>query len=86
MKLKKILAAVSAAVVMSAGSVNNVSATYPDPNGDGMINVADSIYIQMYLLGQINPTSLTVLDFNGNGIITFADSYTVECYSAGIIS
>ena len=85
MNIKKILAAVSAVVVMSAGTVCNVSATYPDPNGDGAIDVADMRFVQFFLMGQVNPTDNTALDFNGNGIITCIDAHMIECYVAGTL-
>ena len=81
MKLKKILAAVSAVVVMSAGIAvvtSKVSATPTDPNGDNFINMYDVIYISQYLSGLVYPTDLSHLDYDGNGIISQMDVYRIS--------
>ena len=83
MKLKKILAAVSAVVVMSAGSVNNVSASAPasyDVNGDGMVDISDAVAISTALAGQWQPINLSTLDANQNGIIDDLDRMAIMSY------
>ena len=83
MNIKKFLAAVSAATVMSVGSVNNVSATAPasyDVNDDGMVNVSDAVAISTALVGQWKPTDITILDTNQNGIIDDLDRMAIMSY------
>lgn len=83
MKIKRIITSiVTSAICGIIISVPSVSAV-TDPNGDGMINVADAIEVGMYLYGDHEPTNLSVLDFDGNGIISEMDYISVQLYAAG---
>lgn len=80
MKIKKILSLVSAAVLLGVGAVAvslNVSASPTDPNGDGVIDLLDVIYIRKYLAGTICPTDISQLDYNGNGVVSEVDAYII---------
>ena len=88
MRFKKILAAVSAAVVMSAGTVCNVSASAPasyDVNYDGYVNIADAVYLYSYLRGSFYLSNYSSLDLNNNGLITNFDARLIELSIAGVI-
>lgn len=56
-----------------------------DPNGDGVINVADAVYINQYLYGYYNPTDESEVDFDESGVITPMDSLKVYAYDAGVL-
>ena len=67
----------------------NSYATYnpnKDPNGDGVINVADYVYIVQYLNGSLpditdlNPEQL---DLNDNGVVSITDAQMVLVYDSG---
>jgi hypothetical protein len=56
-----------------------------DPNGDGYVNMSDSVYILQYLAGEFEPTDLNALDFDENGIISYIDALKVQYYDAGLL-
>ena len=67
------------ALPMSASAVT-------DPNGDGIINIADSVFIQSYLNGTIGYDfdSLYLLDFNEDCIVNSIDVVGCQRYCTGM--
>ncbi len=45
-----------------------------DPNRDGVINIADSVYVRQYLLGVFDDSSPEMMDMNYSGVITLLDA------------
>jgi V8-like Glu-specific endopeptidase len=52
-----------------------------DPNGDGSIDLSDSIYISQFLSAYHLPSNLTSLDFDQSGVISPMDAYKVQLYN-----
>ena len=78
MQIKKILAVASAAMLMSIGTLCNVSAVNKDPNGDGVLNIYDAIFISKYLSGKVYPSDISQLDYSGNGVVSQLDVYMIS--------
>ena len=57
-----------------------------DPNGDGVLEIADAIYISQYLCGLFNPTDLSQLDVDDNDVVSIVDEIYVQMYEAGSIT
>lgn len=73
----------SAMLAMSGSYVSAASITdYTDPNGNGVWEVADAIYIMQYLAGAFEPTNLTQLDIDKNGVVSMMDAQSVQLYCA----
>ncbi|MGN0622262.1 MAG: hypothetical protein ACI4I9_10380 [Porcipelethomonas sp.] len=82
MKFKKILNVLCLTTTLIASS--NITAldamavtNATDPNGDGVLDVFDSVYIAQFIGGKIYPTNLSPLDYDGNGIISQMDAYKI---------
>lgn len=63
------------------------NATYPrprDPNGDGIINIADKVCILDYLKGKNFEVDKRALDFDQDGVISEMDAYKVQLYDSGL--
>lgn len=56
-----------------------------DPNGDGVLDVYDSIQIQQYLHGLIDADNLNEYDINNNGLVTLFDAWVVNAHLLGIL-
>lgn len=73
--------------VMALSSISalpmSASAT-TDPNGDGVVSIADSIYINSYLQGSYEVSDLSALDFNGDYIINLIDKVACQRYITGM--
>ena len=84
MKIKRKVAALLAGImaVVSCGPMTS-SAVNADPNGDGKLSIADTVFIQQYLLGCFEPSNLTALDVDNNGVISQMDAYQIQLYLAG---
>lgn len=87
-RLKKLIAgalaaAVSAVCMMPLAS-GAVGSGYPDPNGDGSLDLADATYIIQYLAGRFEPEDLSELDVDRNGVISQMDVYCVQLKEAGL--
>ncbi len=70
--------------VMTCGALS-ASAAVPDPNGDGVINISDAVYIMQYLKGVFEPTDLSRLDIDQNGVISRMDAYYAQLYELGTL-
>ncbi|MBE6842003.1 MAG: hypothetical protein E7510_04130 [Ruminococcus sp.] len=73
-----ILTSVCTACLLMGSSANNAMTCdgvedIPDPNGDGVVNVADLAYMMQCLNGIIAPTYLYSLDINNNNIVSQVD-------------
>lgn len=82
MKKKVISALTSLCLTLTGLSIMPAAATSMprDPNGDGIIDIADGVYISQVLKGTYIPSNLTPLDFDQNGVVTMADSEKVFLY------
>lgn len=54
-----------------------------DPNGDGVIDIADSVFITGYLRGGYSVSNIDAMDFNGDLIIDAYDAVAVQNYLSG---
>ncbi len=90
MKVKKKLTSLILAgimTVMSCGSFGTSAAVekkLPDPNGDGTLNISDSVLIMQYLCGAYAPTDIKELDVDRNGVVSYMDAKRIELYTAGL--
>lgn len=86
MKLKKKFTATVLACLTAATACVSLSANadYPDPNGDGVIDVSDTVYIQCYLSGMFDVDNLIPLDFDGNGIVSQMDARKIQLYNVNL--
>ncbi|MDE6775949.1 MAG: trypsin-like peptidase domain-containing protein [Ruminococcus sp.] len=57
-----------------------------DPNGDGVITVADATYIYQFLNGKYKVPDLTRLDVDDNAVVSAADSMYILMHDAGVLS
>lgn len=75
------LTAVTAAIT----SITSFALNYRDPNGDGIISLLDSYYINQYLYGKFEPNGYYIepLDFNENGVVSPLDAELVQVVDAG---
>lgn len=72
-------------MAMSGSYVSAASITdYTDPNGNGVWEVADAIYIMQYLAGGFEPTNLAQLDIDQNGVVSMMDAQSIQLYCAEI--
>lgn len=83
-KMRKLLAGIMTAVVAASMIATipfaSASAAGPstfdsskDPNGDGVLNIADATYILQCLLGRYHPSDYNNLDMDNNGLVTRVD-------------
>ena len=88
--MKKFIKTILTTAIMATMAVSaltlNVFATGngTDPNGDGVVNIADVVYITSYLKGQFEVTDISAMDFNGDYVVNKADSIAVQRYLAGM--
>lgn len=78
MKLKLRITSLLVACVCAVGSVASLSASAAvlrgDVNGDGKVDITDSVALNQFLAGKNTVSDLTRLDFNSNYIIDQADA------------
>lgn len=88
MKAKKIKSiAITAIMALSSLTALPMSASAAtDPNGDGIINIADSVFIQSYLNGTIGYDfdCLYLLDFNEDCVVDSKDVVGCQRYCTGM--
>ena len=86
MKARKIKSiAITAIMALSSLTALPMSASAAtDPNGDGVINIADSVYINSYLRGSYEVSDLSALDFNGDYVINLIDKVACQRYITGM--
>ncbi|MCM1529693.1 MAG: hypothetical protein NC093_06810 [Alistipes sp.] len=88
--IKKIAACSLTAVLAMAAFVpltSSASLIVPgaDPNGDGVIDIADATFIYQVLAGRYLLTNYTPLNVDGNGIVSEADAMICMFKDAGVI-
>lgn len=81
-----LLAILMSAICLSAITTPvSATTTLPDPNGDGTIDVSDSVLVALYLDGQIATSNQSEnYDINQNGIISQLDVRLILLYIAGL--
>jgi len=69
-------------MLASTFAFNSIAAngTPPDPNGDGVINSADTVFVQAYLHGNYEVSDITVLDFNEDLVVNYVDVLAIQRY------
>lgn len=87
--MKKFIASFVSVLVVSATAIATVSSgafnPNKDPNGDGILDIADATYIHQCLGGKYNPSDLTQLDMDDNGVVSAVDAMYAQMYDAGAI-
>lgn len=85
-KLISCLASLLAASATAVAMISSAAVTKPnkDPNGDGVLDIADATYIYQTLAGKYNPSDLTQLDIDDNGVVSDPDAIRVQYYDAGV--
>lgn len=92
-KIKELIVCILVAT-LTAGSMTQYmcSAAGPrtfdktkDPNGDGVITVADATYISLCLRGRYFVQRYSNLDMDNNGLVTEVDAKLILYYDAGLI-
>lgn len=68
--------------IQGGGQTLSTQANLKDPNGDGVLDLYDIIYIEKFLIGKIYPTDVTRLDYSGNGIVSKLDEVMIAKYMA----
>ncbi len=64
----------------------NISSVWDkDPNGDGVLDIYDSIHIKRYLNGLVDADNLSEYDINNNSLITAFDAWVVDAHLLGIL-
>ena len=73
--MKKLISTLSA-LIAACVAVTSLAAyaAYRDPNGDGVFNALDSLYVQQFLVGRIPTYNLNAMDVDQNGIVGKMDS------------
>ncbi|MCM1528575.1 MAG: trypsin-like peptidase domain-containing protein [Alistipes sp.] len=87
--MKKLISCLASLLTASAAAVAMISSaavTKPnkDPNGDGVLDMADATYIYQTLAGKYDPSDLTQLDIDDNGVVSDPDAIRVQYYDAGV--
>lgn len=88
--IKKIAACSLTAVLAAAAAVPFVSSASlivpgRDPNGDGVIDIADATFLYQVLHGGYEFSDYTPFDVNGNGIVSELDTMLCQLADAGVI-
>ena len=80
------LATVAVTAVSSVASAAGSFIPGKDPNGDGVLTLADSVYIRQVLGGKFNPSDLSQLDVDDNYVVSMADVVMAQRAEIGIYS
>ena len=70
-------------VTITNGVLNVVDSIPGDPNGDGIVNMKDSLILRKYLAGWEVEADEPALDVNADGIINMKDALILRKYLAG---
>ena len=84
--ITSVLSALATAVCSTAIVSNAAFNPNKDPNGDGVLGIADAVYISQYLCGLFEPTDLSQLDVDDNDIVSIVDQIYMQMYEAGSIT
>lgn len=74
--------AVLASMAVSSLVVSAANTHKTDPNGDGVIDVADLVFVSSYLVASMDVPNLSALDFNGDGFVSKIDQIAIQRYLA----
>lgn len=92
-KFKKVIAFVCSAAIaalsvlpISGLAVTPADVEAKDPNGDGVITMADVAFMYQILSGKYNPSDLTRFDIDDNGVVSDVDAIYTQMYTAGVLS
>lgn len=88
--MKKIISGlISIALVVTNVITSISSASFnpnKDPNGDGVLNLADYVYVKQCLAGKYKPSNLSALDVDDNNVVSDVDAKYIMMYDAGVVS
>ncbi|MDE7226617.1 MAG: trypsin-like peptidase domain-containing protein, partial [Ruminococcus sp.] len=89
--MKKFLTGLLASIVTLTTAVAGVTSAVgynpnKDPNGDGVITVADATCIYQCLGGKYKPLDLTQLDVDDNAVVSDVDAMYILMHDAGVLS
>ena len=90
--MKKFVSGILALAMVAATAVSSVASAAgsfipgKDPNGDGVLTLADSVYIRQVLGGKFIPSDLTQLDVDDNCVVSMADVVMTQRAEIGIYS
>lgn len=82
-KYRRLFIAIFLVIILMPGIAH---AETNDVNGDGQVNIADAIYIFVYLFAGGPPPpgeNIWVMDINGDGWVDMADGVTLLCIIFG---
>lgn len=84
--MKKIIAVISAILMMSTLTIGAFAATTGDVNGDGVVNSLDALNVLQYVVGiKVDDFNKTAADVNGDGKINSGDALKILQISVGLI-
>ena len=82
--VKRLISIITAIVISSAVcSLTAFALNYRDPNEDGVITIADNIYIRQYLTGLLTPSYREKMDVNENGLVSLLDANMITVIDSG---
>ncbi|MDE5946478.1 MAG: hypothetical protein K2G63_04125 [Oscillospiraceae bacterium] len=85
--MKKIFKSLIGGVVLASMAVSSLAVSAAnthttDPNGNGIIDIADAVYVSGYLHGNYEVSDIYALDFNGDLLVDDYDSLAIQRYLA----
>ncbi len=78
--------ATSSVLSTSSMAVTPADVEAKDPNGDGVITMADVAFMYQILSGKYNPSDLTRFDIDDNGVVSDVDAIYTHMYTVGMLS
>ncbi len=92
-KFKKVIAFVCSTAIAALSvlptsglAVTPADVEAKDPNGDGVITMADVAFMYQILSGKYNPSDLTRFDIDDNDVVSDVDAIYTQMYTAGMLS
>ena len=78
--------AASSVLSTSSMAVTPADVEAKDPNGDGVITMADVAFMYQILGGKYAPSDLTRFDIDDNDVVSDVDAIYTQMYTAGMLS
>lgn len=78
--------AASSVLSTSSMAVTPADVEAKDPNGDGVITMADVAFMYQILGGKYGPSDLTRFDIDDNDVVSDVDAIYTQMYTAGMLS